>query len=220
MSTKMCVECKQQQEVSNFYKNKSTRDGLANKCKSCAAKYDAKYRMQNSVRLSKANAKWREQNATEHKNLMKRWRDSHRDELVEYRRKNRDAIQQAMAQWRILNQDHIQAYAARYYLLHRDEILERCRVDRIINSYKYVARRMKRRADLKQATPKWADLKAIEQVYYECVQLTNTTGVAHEVDHYYPINGELVCGLHVPNNLQILLAVDNNKKRNYHPDLL
>jgi hypothetical protein len=79
---------------------------------------------------------------------------------------------------------------------------------------------MKRRADLKQATPGWADLDAIEQIYYECSQLTKNTGVEYNVDHFYPINGELVCGLHVHNNLQIILATDNNKKRNLHPDLL
>jgi hypothetical protein len=51
-------------------------------------------------------------------------------------------------------------------------------------------------------------------IYREAQRLTAATGVAHHVDHEIPLQGVLVSGLHVHNNLQILTALENIKKRN------
>lgn len=40
------------------------------------------------------------------------------------------------------------------------------------------------------------------------------TGRNVHVDHIYPLNSNLVCGLHVEDNLQLLFASDNIAKRN------
>lgn len=40
------------------------------------------------------------------------------------------------------------------------------------------------------------------------------TGIPHHVDHIIPLQGENICGLHIPENLQILKATDNRKKGN------
>ncbi|MGE0329740.1 MAG: hypothetical protein AB7P37_03495 [Ramlibacter sp.] len=74
----------------------------------------------------------------------------------------------------------------------------------------------KRRAGLQM--PAWADLAAIEQVYQRARQLTMATGIVHHVDHHYPLQGRLVCGLHVHQNLDVLPATDNQKKYNRMPD--
>jgi hypothetical protein len=64
------------------------------------------------------------------------------------------------------------------------------------------------------ATPKWADLDAIEAVYTEARIRTLKTGIQHHVDHFYPLRSRKVQGLHVAGNLQILTAQDNLKKSN------
>jgi hypothetical protein len=66
----------------------------------------------------------------------------------------------------------------------------------------------------KHATPKWADKNKIKQFYLKAKELTNLTGIPHEVDHIIPLNGLTVCGLHVENNLQILTQEENRKKFN------
>lgn len=78
----------------------------------------------------------------------------------------------------------------------------------------------KRRARKYQATPIWADLQAIENVYKEAAELTQLTGIVYHVDHIVPLQSDLVCGLHVPANLQVLKGSTNNSKGNrYWPNM-
>lgn len=56
------------------------------------------------------------------------------------------------------------------------------------------------------ATPAWADLSAIGDVYVKA------TALGHHVDHIIPLRGKTVCGLHVECNLQILPPDINRKK--------
>jgi hypothetical protein len=70
-------------------------------------------------------------------------------------------------------------------------------------------KKAKYRAIKINACPKWADLEAIKQFYYNCP-------IEHHVDHIIPLQGKYVCGLHVEYNLQYLPASENCKKSNYH----
>lgn len=56
-------------------------------------------------------------------------------------------------------------------------------------------------------TPSWADLNKIAEFY-------KNRPSGHHVDHIIPLNGKLVSGLHVENNLQYLSAEDNLAKNN------
>ncbi|MGF6636821.1 hypothetical protein [Paraburkholderia sp. MM6662-R1] len=76
------------------------------------------------------------------------------------------------------------------------------------------ARTMKRYAAKRNATPAWADLRAISSIYECAAELSAKTGIKHEVDHIVPLLGELVCGLHVPWNLRIVPASVNREKSN------
>lgn len=77
---------------------------------------------------------------------------------------------------------------------------------------KNAALRMKYHAAKLQRIPLWADLDAIKRVYLEAQQ----RGL--EVDHIYPLQGALVSGLHVANNLQLLTKAANCSKHNKMPD--
>jgi len=64
-----------------------------------------------------------------------------------------------------------------------------------------------RRAKQLQATPPWANLDKIKEIYKNCPE-------GYHVDHIFPLQGINSCGLHVENNLQYLLAEDNLRKSN------
>ena len=69
----------------------------------------------------------------------------------------------------------------------------------------------KRHYNLVQATPSWANMQDILDVYKEASYMQL------QVDHIYPINGKTVCGLHVWNNLQLLTKKENCSKWNKMP---
>lgn len=88
-----------------------------------------------------------------------------------------------------------------------EKFAERAHEHYLNNKYDYVTRSSSRKTLLKVATPSWVDITKIREVYHKCPK-------GYHVDHIIPLQGDLVCGLHVENNLQYLLAKDNLVKGN------
>lgn len=85
------------------------------------------------------------------------------------------------------------------------------------NLAKLVANANKYRASKAKRTPVWLtddDFWAIEQAYELASLRTKLFGFQWHVDHVIPLHGELVSGLHVPHNLQVIPAWDNRSKSN------
>ncbi len=78
------------------------------------------------------------------------------------------------------------------------------------NLWRYAAASSKYRASKLRATPTWlTDTQlALMQRMYE------NRPDGYHVDHIVPLQGDFVSGLHVPWNLQYLLASENYSKRN------
>lgn len=75
----------------------------------------------------------------------------------------------------------------------------------------------KRRSAKLNATPAWlsdAQKDEIKRIYVVCDKVTESTGKPHHVDHIVPLQGDDVCGLHVPWNLAIIPAKMNLAKGN------
>lgn len=71
----------------------------------------------------------------------------------------------------------------------------------------------------KKATPLWADknLIALYYIWRDIFNILLAPYIRFEVDHIIPRNGKTVCGLHVENNLQILICRLNNEKHDKYP---
>jgi hypothetical protein len=82
------------------------------------------------------------------------------------------------------------------------------------NPDKVTALSMKRRAARLHRTPPWADHKMIDLAYAFARWLQQETGVPMHVDHDIPLQGKLVSGLHVFENLRVLPASLNHQKSN------
>tara|TARA_Y100000310_G_scaffold163786_1_gene163573 strand:+ start:167 stop:637 length:471 start_codon:yes stop_codon:yes gene_type:complete len=75
------------------------------------------------------------------------------------------------------------------------------------NKSSVLASTAKRKAAKLLRTPVWSDLEKIRKIYLNCPS-------GYHVDHIIPLQGRLVSGLHVPENLQYLTAFENCSKNN------
>ena len=76
------------------------------------------------------------------------------------------------------------------------------------------AHKAKRRAAKLERTAAWGNKELIDDFYKRAARLSEATGIPMEVDHVYPLQGELVSGLHIETNLQILPKSVNASKSN------
>jgi len=133
-------------------------------------------------------ADWR----TKTPDAFKGWYENNKDRRADYWRKwyeeNKDARAASYAAWAKRNPHKINALIA------------------------------KRTASKLQAIPSWANQEAIRAIYAEAARLTRETGIRHDVDHIYPLQSDVVCGLHCEANLQILTKIENIRKGNRMPE--
>lgn len=83
----------------------------------------------------------------------------------------------------------------------------KCKAHYVDNKSDYIAKDAKRRASKLNATPKWSQDYDIKEFY-------KNRPDGYHVDHIIPLQSDIVCGLHIINNLQYLPASENLKKGN------
>jgi 5-methylcytosine-specific restriction endonuclease McrA len=118
---------------------------------------------------------------------------------------------------------------ARYYETNKEVVIQRALSRNLEDQRRYKAAWKKanpeevkastndRRRRHKNATPKWLSAEQkqeIREIYKEAIRRTKEEGIPYVVDHVFPLRGVEVCGLHVPENLQILTAEENLRKTN------
>ncbi len=113
----------------------------------------------------------------------KDWRSRSLDKIKDYKQKNKDRLIKAVREWTVKNQK------------------------------KRNAQQAYRKALQLKATPKWADIGKIREIYQNCPS-------GYHVDHIIPLRGKNICGLHIETNLQYLPAQENLKKSNKFEVLL
>ena len=198
---KWCHACSSEKTRESFAVQKRTKDGLQSMCKACRASHYA----ENSKRILANQSQYYVLNADRIKAR----------EAARYA-SDPDRIKDRVKQYYLKNTDAKKAYNAVYSMQFRAHNREKIKAWRdawrAANPHKYNAYWMKRKAAKLRATPIWADDQKIEEFYFAADFLGMITGIWHEVDHVVPLQGKIVCGLHVHTNMQILTRSANRSK--------
>lgn len=154
--------------------------------------------------------KWKKQNPEKVAEANKRYAEKHpekiREKALRHRAKNIEEIRE---------KDRI--HAANYRAENREKVLAGKRVYQKNNMPKINAAVAKRKAAMLLRTPSWLgedDLWLIEQAYELATLRSKMFNFKWHVDHIYPLQGKMVSGLHVPNNLRVVPWRDNLRKGN------
>lgn len=140
-----------------------------------------------------------------------------REKAVEYRDKNRDRINNTHKEWSDRNRESERKRLLEYSRLNKESYAHRNAQWRKDNPDLNCAKSAAYRARKLNQCPKWlsdSDVSRLKSIYKLCKNITKKTGILHHVDHIVPLKGEMVCGLHVPWNLQVIPASQNLSKSN------
>ena len=193
---KTCVKCKISKIESEFYLKSKARDKLTSRCKSCSWLATKSSRSKNKEKYIKDLYEWRKKNPAKVAAIQRAWHVNNpiksRANKAKWSGNNRDKVNSGISKWKKLNTEKVASYNG------------------------------KRRAVKLSATPQWTNEFFIEEIYDLARRRTalNSGGHKWHVDHIVPLKSDLVCGLHVEHNLQVIPALVNARKHNRHwPDM-
>ena len=119
------------------------------------------------------------------KELRKQYKHKSKQYASKFREQNKELCNSRIKQWKQNNKGLINSYTA------------------------------KRHAAKMNRTVAWANLEKIKSYYDVCSFFNEVNGyIKYHVDHIIPMQGDTISGLHVENNLQVILAQDNMRKGN------
>ena len=125
-----------------------------------------------------------------------------------YDASNRERIRAKQAEYRARNRERCLAYSRAQYASNLVKRRQQARDYQKLHPQAIQANNAARRARRSNAQPPWVELLTIRQIYTDCPN-------GYHIDHTIPLKHKLVCGLHVPANLEAIPAARNLAKHNY-----
>lgn len=129
-------------------------------------------------------------------------KEEHNKRAIKWRKDNPEKVKEIQKTFREKHKESRASYAKAWREANRGSV----------NSYNAYRHSCK-----KQRTPSWLsefDLLKIQCLYQVASMRSKESGYKWHVDHIVPLQGENVCGLHVPWNLRVIPAEDNLRKYN------
>lgn len=222
MQTKRCTNCLADKSIDDFCKDSRAKAGRKSQCRVCLAEKAKIYNGAHREQCRASTKAWIAANS-----------EKRRATRLANAKNNREKERARHKAWRIANPEKYKERCKVSYAKHAESRKEcnrswyaenlalqreRHSIWASKNRGKRTASLAKYRAAMLERTPKWLtekDFQTMTFIYEMARALQMATGVKHHVDHELPLQGDLVSGLHVPLNLQILTAEENVKKKNH-----
>ena len=189
--------------------------------KAAKAAYDREYRAKNKEKIAAAkklwgqsevkkayDKKWAEDNRERSREIKKAWKLRNPTADKEFYERNRETRLATQAAYRESKREALAAYTAAWVKKNPERAKEGYRNAYRNNRHKYIQRARARKTHVGKATPSWANVEVIADIYKAAAK------EGKHVDHVIPLQGKTVCGLHVETNLQLLSPKDNLIKGN------
>lgn len=160
-----------------------------------------RYNERHNKRLNEERRKKYNEDHEYHLGIKRKWRAENPEKLKEYDKRYLEKNPQKLlklAQWRIDNPKRLAQVRKDWYAA---------------NPHLNAFYSSKWRRECRRATPSWANWEKIVNIYDNSTAIIKKTGIQHHVDHIVPVQGKMVCGLHIHQNMRIIPAVENVKKR-------
>jgi hypothetical protein len=191
---KSCRTCGEEKPLEGYYRSKSAASGYQSSCKEC---------------IKRRAAGWYESN-----------RERALSNASSYRSANREACLARSLDWARRNPQRRKEICEAYTHKHPERRAATKAKWSSENKGKHRHYAASRKVSKLRAMPSWANEFFIEEAYGLAALRTKITGIKWHVDHIVPLQSQLVCGLHVENNLRVIPAIENLKKHNKHwPDM-
>jgi len=206
---KICTKCGIEKDIASFGVDKQKKDGIVSHCKECCRLASKKHYKNNISYYQTRNKKL-------YANLSSEKKTQYRVSC-----NSKESTKIKRLEWQQENKDKVRVYTQKWYSKAIPEVLSQKRKDyRKKNPEVFARHSVKRRSSEKAATPLWVtdeDKEKTKLIYLKRDFINEVTGIKHEVDHIYPIQGKYSCGLHVYWNLRIITATENRSKKNSIP---
>ncbi len=225
---KPCTVCGLVKLLGDFKPCKRMRLGVASECRACSKASNDRYRVANKEKINARAREAKRIDPVRFRAYKARDYAAHKEGYARRARASAERNADRAKGWAKTYQiKHAEALRARR-ALKADNLAAKRAANRAHLSQSFrewtkknpgydAARKAKRRSAKKKATPPWINSKDFLPIYKTCNDITRVTGVEHQVDHIYPLQGIDSCGLHVPWNLQILTKSQNVRKKNRPP---
>lgn len=173
-----------------------------------------KYREENPGRVAEQKRQSRLKKLDEYKEKSQKYKEENKEQILSYytsyREENKEQVAETKKNCYYAKQDEYKARALGNFENNKERYRANARAYYEANKDKYIFKAFLRKKKIKRATPPWLT----EEMKAEIKHLFDTRPEGYHVDHMIPLQGETVCGLNVPWNLQHMKDTENISKGN------
>ena len=211
--TKICNACRTIKYVTEFYKDKSKRDGYHSQCKNCHNNRQKEYYVTNKDKIATKGYEYRENNKEKLKEDKIKYYQNNKDKIKENKEKNKDKLIEQRKEYNQINKDKHNKYCKEWRQLNKYKVIQykkEYEKNRIINNpvYRFIQNNRTRIWTALKSNSKATNtielLQCDGQFFYKWIKFCLPYDMSddefrnnYEIDHVVPLSS---FNLSIPDN--------------------